>query len=113
MPLKDRGKLKWMPAHFTPEHRSMLRNFYTDMNRQPQPIVDEHELAEFDSRICYAMEFTLPVNFTLWSEGYTYNVLGYVHYLDELNRRIRVELDDGSFTKLLIENVIEVKIIED
>ncbi|GLB59599.1 YolD-like family protein [Cytobacillus sp. NCCP-133] len=57
MPLRDRGIVKWLPAHFMPEHRAMLKKLKIEQNSQNNPLIDEYELEEFENKIHYAMEF--------------------------------------------------------
>jgi len=44
--IRDRGKIKWQPAHFMPEHRAMLNRITIDDKKQKKPQLDEHEFEE-------------------------------------------------------------------
>ncbi|AZU61096.1 YolD-like family protein [Neobacillus mesonae] len=97
MTIKDRGKIKWAAAAFIPEGFALTRKMFMDQEREPMPIIDEYEKEEFDLRICYAMEYNLPVKISVWDDGFIDEVIGRVHRRDELTRELRIELADGSF----------------
>lgn len=67
---------------FLPEHIEALRQDYLDSKRVAKPIVGEDELAEFNQRIHYAMEYGLPVKFTIWESGKVSEIIGRVHFVD-------------------------------
>jgi hypothetical protein len=112
MRIRDRGKLKFMPAHFMPEHRALLRELARDELRQPKPLLDEYEIQEIESRFCYAMEFTYPVKITKWDDGFTYEEKGHVHYLDPIRREVRMVVEDGCAVSIAFGDIVAVEVIE-
>ncbi|WP_102262427.1 YolD-like family protein [Mesobacillus jeotgali] len=112
MRIRDRGKLKFMPAHFMPEHRALLRELTRDELRQPKPLLDEYEIQEMENRICYAMEYTYPVKITKWDDGFTYEEKGYVHYLDSIRKEVRMIVVDGCAVSIAFGDVVAVEVIE-
>jgi hypothetical protein len=44
-----------------PEGFAMTREMFKDQLRKAKPIIDDYEKEEFDRRIGYEMEYTLPV----------------------------------------------------
>ena len=108
MRIRDRGKLKFMPAHFMPEHRALLRELARDELRQPKPLLDEYEIQEMENRICYAMEYTYPVKITKWDEGFTYEEKGYIHYLDSIRKEVRMICEDGSVIVVKFEDIVGI-----
>jgi hypothetical protein len=113
MTIKDRGVQKWAPASFMPEGFSMLREMYRDQEREPMPMIDEYEIDEFDRRVCYAMEYGLPVRFSVWEDGFVLEIVGRVHRRDEVTRELRVELADGTFDRVKAGEMVGVEVIED
>lgn len=77
MAIRDRGKIKWLPAHFMPEHRKLLSDHNVDYYRTQKPIIDENEIGEFENRICEAIEYNQAINLTVWKDGFTYEVCGF------------------------------------
>ena len=111
--IKDRGVIKWAPASFMPEGFGMLREMYRDQERQPMPLIDEYEIEEFDRQVCYAMEYALPVRFSVWEDGFVLEIIGRVHRRDEITRELRVELADGTFDRVKAGELVGVEVIED
>lgn len=111
MRIRDRGMLKFLPAHFAPEHRTLLRELARDELRQPKPLLDEYEIENMESTICYAMEFTYHVVITKWADGFTYEEKGLVHYLDPIAKEVRIVSDDGSVVRMKFADIIAVEVI--
>ncbi|MBT2663590.1 YolD-like family protein [Bacillus sp. ISL-45] len=112
MRIRDRGKIKFMPAHFMPEHRALLRELARDELRQARPLLDEYEIQEFENRVCYAMEYTYPVKITKWEDGFTYEEKGHVHFLDPIRKEIRMVGEDGSVISIKFKDIVGVKVKE-
>jgi hypothetical protein len=113
MTIKDRGITKWAPASFMPLGFEMLREMYRDQERQPMPLLDEYEIEEFDRKICYAMEYNLPIRFSVWEDGFVLEIVGRVHRRDEITRELRVKLADGTFDRVKAGEMVGVEVIED
>jgi hypothetical protein len=112
MRIRDRGKIKFLPAHFMPEHRSLLRELARDELRQARPLLDEYEIEELENRICSAMEYTYPVKITKWVDGFTYEERGHVHYLDPIRKEVRLVAEDGSAMAIKFEDIVAVEVEE-
>ncbi|MCM3585754.1 YolD-like family protein [Mesobacillus maritimus] len=112
MAIRDRGKIKWAPASFLPELRSMMREAEQDELRQKKPLIDSYEIEEFDRKICYAMEFNFPVLLKRWTEGFTYEEKGRVHYVDSIRKEVRMVTEDGAAVRIPMADIIEVEVIE-
>jgi len=112
MRIRDRGMLKFLPAHFAPEHRALLRELAHDELRQAKPILDEYEIEELENRICYAMEYTYPVLISRWEDGFTYVEQGLVHYLDPIKKEVRLVSKDGTAMSIKFTDIVGVEVIE-
>lgn len=112
MRIRDRGMLKFLPAHFAPEHRALLRELARDELRQAKPILDEYEIEEFENSICYAMEYTYPVVISKWEDGFTYEEKGLVHYLDPIRKEVRMVSEDGTALSIKFADIVGVKVTE-
>lgn len=112
MAIRDRGITKWAPASFMPEGFAMQREMYRDQLRAPMPIIDEYEIEEFDRKVCYAMEYNLPIRFSVWEDGFVLEVEGRVHRRDEITRELRVELTDGTFDRVKAGELVGVEVVE-
>lgn len=105
MPLKDRGKIKWRPAHFMPEHRAMLKNLEREQLAQSKPKIDEYELEEFENKIHYAMEFAFQLKVKVWREGFFREYKGRINRLDGISRKIYMELESGDLEKISFDEI--------
>jgi hypothetical protein len=112
MRIRDRGMLKFLPAHFAPEHRASLQELARDELRQAKPILDEYEIEELENRICYAMEYTYPVVITKWEDGFTYEEQGLVHFLDPIKKEVRLVSKDGAAMSIKFLDIVGVEVSE-
>jgi hypothetical protein len=112
MAIRDRGIVKWQAAFQLPELAKTQRNFWRDTERQPKPIIDEYEAEEFDLRIAYAMENNLAVKLTIWSDGFTEELTGHVHYVDPITHQLRIEVKPGEFERVAFEDVVGVVVVD-
>ncbi|MFE4353563.1 YolD-like family protein [Peribacillus butanolivorans] len=112
MTIRDRGKLKWAPAAFLPEYTKMLRDLDRDYYRQQKPIIDEFQFEEFDQRICNAMEYNYAVKITKWVDGFNYEILGRVHYVDPIKKEVWLKTVADEVERVKMAEVISVEVIE-
>lgn len=112
MAIRDRGKMKWQGAFFMPEHVKMLREIERDMMRMQKPLLDEYQIEEFERQVCEAMEFAQPVKLMVWRDGFTYEEIGRVHYLDPLQKEVRLKTELGTFSRIKFTDIIAVEVIE-
>lgn len=110
--MRDRGKKKWRFAFGMPELIKAQKNLWVDQNRTIKPIIDEYEKEEFDQRICYGMEYNLPLKITIWSDGFKSELIGRIHSIDPISHQLRIELLGGGFQHIDFENVIGVSVID-
>lgn len=113
MEIKDCGIVKWAPASFMPIGFEMTRAMFKDDERQEMPMIDEYEIEEFDRRICYAMEYNLPLRFRVWEDGFVLEVVGRVHRRDEITRELRVKLADGTLDCVKAGEMVGVEVVDD
>jgi hypothetical protein len=110
--IRDRGKLKWLPAHFMPEHRAYLREMYQDQIRTSKPLIDQYELQEFERVICEAMEYNQMVAISKWSDGFIIKESGHVHYLDPIQKEVRMVSEDGTVFRIKFSDITGLKVVE-
>ena len=111
MTLRDRGKLKWQ-GFVMPEQTQLMRQMMTDELREPKRIADEYELAEFDARLHYAIAYNLPVKLTVWEAGFTSEVVGRIHYIDEVRREVRLVTEAGGVERMKVESLVGVEVVD-
>ncbi|MEO2074837.1 MAG: YolD-like family protein [Bacillus sp. (in: firmicutes)] len=112
MAIRDRGKLKWAAASFLPMAFDMTREMYKDQERQAKPILDVYQTEEFDQRIAYAMEYRLAVKLAIWSDGFTEEITGRIHYVDPITYQLCIEVKPGEFERVAFDSVVGVKVVD-
>lgn len=111
MAIRDRGMVKWQAAFQLPELAKTQRDFWRDTERMIKPIIDENEAEEYDLRIAYAMEYGHDVKLTMWSDGFTSDIIGRVHYVDPMTKELRIEVKPGEFERVAFDIVVGVKVV--
>ncbi|MDQ0971383.1 hypothetical protein QFZ31_001261 [Neobacillus niacini] len=77
-----------------------------------KPLLDEYEKAEFDWSIAYAMEYNLPVEIKVWSDGFTETITGRIHYVDPITFQLRIEVKSNEIERIAFEDIVGVMIVE-
>jgi hypothetical protein len=111
MAIRDRGKKKWQFAFGMPELIKAQRDVWCDTERVNRPIIDEDEAEEFDQRIAHAIEYNLPVKVIFWSDGFTYDITGRIHFVDSIKYQLRIESETGEFHRIAFEAVVGVAVL--
>lgn len=112
MAIRDRGILKWQFAFGLPELIKAQRDLWNDQERMKKPIIDECEKEEFDQCICYAMEYNLSVKITIWTDSFTTDITGRIHYLNPILHQLHIELQEDEFRRIDFNDVIQVSVID-
>lgn len=107
--IRDRGKLKWQPAFFMPEHVAMLKGLYIEEQKIQKPILDEHKVEEMDEAIHIAMEFALKVKIRMWDKGFSKDYSGLINRLDEINKNLYLD-NAGIIVRFSFDNIVGVEI---
>lgn len=110
--LKERGMKKWQ-GFILPEQVEAMAWLADEMAKVDKPVVDEYQRIDFDSRVDFAMEFNLPVEFTVWTAGKFSKVSGHVKYVDMIAQQFRVKLADGTIERVNMADVVDVRVVED
>jgi hypothetical protein len=110
--IRDRGKMKWQSAFFMPEHVKMLHELRSDYQKINKPILDESQIDDFEQKLCMAMEFKQDVTITIWEAGFFRVFNGLVRKLDEWNKKIHLEEEDGCLTLISFFQIVDVKVEE-
>ncbi|MGG1480183.1 YolD-like family protein [Bacillus smithii] len=106
----DRGNKKWTSL-MIPEHVEMLRQFANEeYYKTPKPMLDPYQVQEIEEKIHYAAEYHLPVKFDVWYEGLVEKVSGHIHYLDPIQKEIRVKDNEGNVERVKFENIVNVEV---
>ncbi|MEN8699565.1 YolD-like family protein [Bacillus infantis] len=106
--IRDRGKLKWQPAHSMPEHRRMLQQLSFDSKKQNKPVLDEQEFEEIGYIIMDSLNYAILIRITIWKDGFFEAITGIVDKVEELMKYILFETA-SDIRKLFIEDIIRAE----
>lgn len=106
--IRDRGLLKWQPAHFMPEHRKMLNTLQKDSNKQKKPQLDEQELEEIGIIVTESLDYALPVKLTIWKDGYYKSHFGVISKVDQLMKYILLDTERYK-EQIMISDITSVE----
>jgi hypothetical protein len=111
MTIRDRGNKKWT-SFWMPEHVSMLKGIARDYEKVERPILDEHAIEEIEETIGLAMEYNDQLEFTTWHNGFFSTVVGRVHYVDTLNKNLRIIDEEGSVVVIKFRDLARVRSVD-
>ena len=106
--IRDRGKLKWQSAFFMPEHVKLLKNLYSNANKQRKPQLDEQEYETIGLIVMESLNYTLPVRITIWQHGYLDYHIGIVDKVDQLMKYLVLQTNKDKL-RLMIDDIISVE----
>jgi hypothetical protein len=75
-------------------------------------IIEEYEIEEFENRICEAMEFKQVVSLKVWKDGFTYEIVGRVHYLEPIQKIIRLVTQTEEAECVKFSDIVKVNLNE-
>ena len=75
---RDRGELKWIPF-LMPEHVALLKRYYAQIQKIELPDLDEQLLYLWQTELERAIREGDQVEVTLFVDGLTKSMRGYVH----------------------------------
>ncbi|MEC0271934.1 YolD-like family protein [Peribacillus frigoritolerans] len=111
--IRDRGLIKWQAALSMPKYKALNKKIgEVDYFLNKKPILDEYQVEEFDNNIHYAMEYHLPIRFSLHNKGNPHELYGHCVYIHPITKELRIQKKDRSFVKIRFGEVISV-IVED
>ncbi len=90
--IRDRGIVKFQPAHFMPQYRKLLYHLTVDGNKQSKPELDEQEFEEIGFVVMDSLNLTIPIRITIWQNGFLKFITGIVTKVDLLMKYIVLKL---------------------
>lgn len=105
MMIKDRGTIKWT-AMMLPEHVSMLKTLWNDVDKVERPMLDEHELQLLNSIIYEAFTYKQKLVITYYRNG-TYNlIIGMISTIDSIQKQIYIKDHFNETFKIHVEDIV-------
>lgn len=107
--IKDRGTKKWSASFVLPEHASLLKKIYEEMNDIKKPLVDEHQLEEMNLTFHLAIESNLEVKIKYFSHNRIHETKGFIKEIDYLYKKVCIVNENKTTINLL--DIIDVLIV--
>ncbi len=92
-----------------PEHVEEILLWRNEQDKIQKPQLYEQQLEEINDILYIAIEYTKPVNFTLWKEGEFQKITGSLHFIDEINKRVHVVDIRGEVHKFEFDTITKVE----
>jgi hypothetical protein len=80
--------------------------------KREQGNIDEFQYEEFDQRICYSMEYNFAVKITKWVDGFNYEIVGRIHYVDPIHKEVRLKTKADEVERVKMADIIAVEVME-
>ncbi|NRG44947.1 YolD-like family protein [Bacillus sp. CRN 9] len=80
--IRDRGEMKWQPAHFLPEQKNLLNELYDNAAKQKKPIIDEQAQEQISILIMGSLHYTMQISIITWNNGHFNKITCIVDKLD-------------------------------
>ncbi|WP_412759090.1 YolD-like family protein [Neobacillus cucumis] len=58
------------------------------------------------------MENNLAVKLTVWTDGFTDNVIGCVHHVDPISHQVHIETKPGEIKRISLGDIVSVTLID-
>ncbi|WCL64307.1 YolD-like family protein [Bacillus subtilis] len=100
---------RWEQKFILSEQRDGLLNRKKHVQKIEKPILDEYKLEEMALIICEAMEFNSVLIIGVYRDGFTEEVTGHVHYIDEVKQRLHLKDLKGDTNFINLSSMINVE----
>ncbi|WP_144461729.1 YolD-like family protein [Siminovitchia fortis] len=107
------SNMRWESSRMMlPEHVQALKDANVDSKRVKRPQLDEQEWEQVNETIHIAIEYNLPVVFTLWIDGFFDEIRGMVHYVNQMNKLVHVVDTSLESHRIDFDSIVSVKFAE-
>ncbi|MFZ0578300.1 MAG: YolD-like family protein [Psychrobacillus psychrotolerans] len=110
--VKDvRRNVKWKTAMMLPEHVVMLREYGTEIKREPKPDLNEWDFEAIQDNLQLAMRSKADTKVKLWRDGqFSYN-RGTVEGIDIKRRTLELQ-DPFYLFSIKLDEIVDVTIMD-
>lgn len=105
--IRDRGNIKWT-AMMLPEHVKLLRDWAKEDEFETKPELDDQQLEQMNEVICEAMAHGAELSITYFDQTHHLTVRGTIHYIDEIQQKLRVVSKGGGIIQISFQSIVNV-----
>lgn len=95
-----------------PEHIEKIMSWQGEREKIEKPVLDEQEREQINETLHIAIEYNLPVVFTIWVDGFFHEIEGKVHFIDQQNKRIHLVDISLNAHKIEFDSIVSVEFAE-
>lgn len=107
------SNMRWESSRMTlPEHVEKILSWKNEQTKNKKPILDEQQMECINETLHIAIEYNLPVIFTLWIDGLFQEVEGSVHFIDQQNNRVHLVDISLKAHKIDFDSIASVEFAE-
>jgi hypothetical protein len=92
-----------------PEHVKLLRDWAKEDEFETKAEIDEQELEQMNEVICESMAYGNAISITYFEGTKHCTVRGTIHYVDEIQQRLRIVTAGGERKHVPIQSITEVR----
>lgn len=92
-----------------PEHVSMAKKLFQDIQKEPKPFLDEEEIAEMEQSIRKSFSEGTPLAVTLWDDGMFSTLSGIVAGYSPLDQTVKLKEAERSFRTIPFDRISRIK----
>ena len=106
---EEKDQNRWKMKFILPEHNEALRQLHLAKHKIERPILSPEQIEEFEYTIATAMSEDLSLNFELFDQGFTRELIGKVVFVDHIRKEFRIKDDRGDTNFIRFADIINVK----
>lgn len=92
-----------------PEHVKILRDWAKEDEFETKEEIDEQQLEQMNEVICDAMAYGATICITYFEGTKHHTVTGMVHYVDQIQQKLRIITNEGIRKQVPIQSITDVK----
>lgn len=92
-----------------PEHVKILRDWAKEDEFETKEEIDEQQLEQMNEVICDAMAYGASICITYFEGTKHHTVTGTVHYVDQIQQKLRIITNEGIRKQVPIQSITDVK----
>ncbi|WP_019156819.1 YolD-like family protein [Robertmurraya massiliosenegalensis] len=103
------SNMRWESSRIMlPEHKELLIKERKNKNNTMKPTLDEQELEEINIVIYDSLNYTLPIQLSVWKDGYSKTIRGIVSKIDYISKVVSIECDD-ELMKVVYDSITKTE----
>lgn len=95
--MPNRNAIKWAPFNSVVNGNYIMNEIIKEKSKIIKPILSEEQINEFENQIKESLINKIPLEFTIYDNGYTKNIKGTVTKIDSSSNKIFLNYNNHIF----------------